>query len=268
MVVQLHDNAVNLNRAVCGESAAVSDESVEHWKEEVLSPILEGFESGDVYNVDETGLFYQLMPTKTVSVKGEAYHKGRMSKQRITVLLCSNADGSDKLDPTVIGKFHKPHCFKNSATLPCTYYRSKSAWITVDLFIKFLQASDARMGARNRKVVLFMDKCPAHPTNLGFLQNVKVHFFLAHCTSRLQPMVLGIIHSLKSKYQKAFVLKALVFIDRNEVLKLSILQAMHLLTGAWKMSTKETISNCFHKVGFNVMSSHDKDGDESSSGHA
>ncbi|XP_047118495.1 uncharacterized protein LOC124799003 [Schistocerca piceifrons] len=75
-------------------------------------------------------------------------------------------------------------------------------------------------------------------------------------------MVLGIIHSLKSKYQKALVLKALAFIERNEVLKLNILQAMHFLTGAWKMATKETISNCFHKVGFNVMSSHDKDGDE------
>lgn len=249
-------------RAVCGESAAVSDESVEHWKEEVLPSLLEGFESRDIYNVDETGLFYQLMPSKTYSVKGEACHGGKMSKQRITVLLCSNADGSDKLEPIVIGKFQKPRCFKNSVTLPCKYYSNKTAWMTADLFKKFLQAFDARMGTRNRNVVLFMDKCPAHPKDLGFLRNVTVHFFPANCTSRLQPMDLGIIHSLKSKYRKALVLKALAFIDRNEVLKLNILQAMHMLTGAWKMVSKETISNCFHKAGFNEMVTQDNDSDE------
>ena len=104
--------------------------------------------------------------------------------------------------------------------------------MTADLFKKFLQAFDARMGDINRKALLFMDKCTAHPTDLGFLRNVKVHFFPANCTSRLQAMDLGIIDSLKSKYQKALVLRALAFIDRNEVLKLNILQAMHMHTGA------------------------------------
>ncbi|XP_049958063.1 tigger transposable element-derived protein 4 [Schistocerca serialis cubense] len=50
--------------AVCGKSVAVSDESVEHWVEEMLPPLVESFECWDVFKVDETGLFTNSWPLK------------------------------------------------------------------------------------------------------------------------------------------------------------------------------------------------------------
>jgi hypothetical protein len=37
----------------------------------------------------------------------------KKDKERITVGLCINASGSDKLPPLVIGKYKNPRCFKN-----------------------------------------------------------------------------------------------------------------------------------------------------------
>jgi hypothetical protein len=38
---------------------------------------------------------------------------GNERMKHLTVLFCTNADGSDKLKPLVIGKFAKLRCFKN-----------------------------------------------------------------------------------------------------------------------------------------------------------
>ena len=61
------------------------------------------------------------------------------------------------------------------------------------------------MGAQNRQIIPFVDNCAAHPKDTSFLWNVKVVRYLANCTSMLQPIDLGIIHSLKAYYRKRLV---------------------------------------------------------------
>lgn len=63
--------------------------------------------------MDETGLFYRLVTDKTLNFKGRKCQGGKQSKERITLALTANMDGSDKLTPLVIGKFRNPRCFKN-----------------------------------------------------------------------------------------------------------------------------------------------------------
>jgi hypothetical protein len=52
---------------------------------------------GDIYNADETGLFFDLQPGKTFTFLGDFCHGGKKSKQWVIVLLTCNADGSNKL---------------------------------------------------------------------------------------------------------------------------------------------------------------------------
>jgi len=40
-------------------------------------------------------------------------------------------------------------------------------------YSQFLRQSDTTNGVGNRKVLLLMDECPAHPPDTGFLNNVK-----------------------------------------------------------------------------------------------
>jgi hypothetical protein len=87
-------------KQLAGESMAVDSESTEAWLERLPS-LLEGYER-DIYNTDETGLFYNVLPDRTLALKGESCHGWKNSKDRLTVLLCVNSDGSDKQVPIVI----------------------------------------------------------------------------------------------------------------------------------------------------------------------
>ena len=79
------------------------------------------FSPRDIFNLDEAGVFFNMIPERTYNIKGQNCHGGEKSKQRVTVVLICNADGSEKLRPWIIGKFKNPRCFKNidMSLLPC-----------------------------------------------------------------------------------------------------------------------------------------------------
>ena len=94
---------------------------MDQWVSSSLPILLQGYEPKNVFNADETGLFFKLLPDKTLEFKKEPWHGGKHSKDRITVLVGANADGSEKLPLLVIGKSKKPRCFKNVRSLPVNY---------------------------------------------------------------------------------------------------------------------------------------------------
>ena len=58
-----------VNKAICGskESAAPNDE-LETWKETVLLPTLASYAPQDIYNGNETALFYKSLPTELIAL--------------------------------------------------------------------------------------------------------------------------------------------------------------------------------------------------------
>lgn len=70
----------NINFAsVCGESGSVCQETVNDWKDR-LPDILRGYDPKDVFNMDETGLFFKALPDKTLSIRGEQCKGGKSPK--------------------------------------------------------------------------------------------------------------------------------------------------------------------------------------------
>jgi len=53
----------------------------------------------------------------------------KQNKEQLTLVLCCNEDGSDKLPLWVIGKYKNPRCFKNVnlGSLGCTYRNNAKA---------------------------------------------------------------------------------------------------------------------------------------------
>ncbi|CAF5063826.1 unnamed protein product, partial [Rotaria magnacalcarata] len=118
-------------RTINGESASVDNSTVQEGTQR-LSTILDGFDENDVFNADETGLFYRATPDRSLVLSKEECKGGKKSKERLTVLLCSNLTGTEKLKPVVIGKSQRPRCFKNITTskLPVTWLSNRTAWMT------------------------------------------------------------------------------------------------------------------------------------------
>ena len=80
-----------VGKTVCGESASVDVQVCDQWKEN-LSALLTGYLPEEIYNADETALFYRCMPNKTLEFKNKEGKGGKESKERLTVVLATNMD--------------------------------------------------------------------------------------------------------------------------------------------------------------------------------
>lgn len=68
-----------------------------------------------IFNCDETGLNFCLLPQSSIASSFEQSADGRKkSMDRVTLNDCSNASGSIKLPVHVIGNAKKPRCFKGT----------------------------------------------------------------------------------------------------------------------------------------------------------
>ena len=83
---------------------ATQADEVEEWKETVLISTLEGYSPSDIYNSDETALFYKSLPHRTYCHTDEKLSGSAKYKDRLTLLIITNMDGSDHRKLSVIGK--------------------------------------------------------------------------------------------------------------------------------------------------------------------
>ena len=190
-------------RKVSGESASVSDEVCSEWKA-LLPSLLAEYEPHNIFNADETGLFFKCAPLRRMAFKSEKCHGGKHSKERLSISFTVNSTGSKKRKLLIIGKSTNPRCFKNIKSLPVDYTANKKAWMTNDIWLNYLQKFDNDMTKANRKVLLFVDNCTALK-NAPSLKSIKLQFLPANATSKLQPLDLGIIKNFKHFYRKEVV---------------------------------------------------------------
>ena len=81
-----------------------------------------------IFNCDETGLYWRLLPNKTLADASEKCAKNfKSSKDRVTLMATANASGDFKLPLVFIHKSCRPHCFSgvNMSALPVHYYSQK-----------------------------------------------------------------------------------------------------------------------------------------------
>ncbi|KFM74814.1 Copia protein, partial [Stegodyphus mimosarum] len=155
----------------------------------------------DIYNADETGLYYHVTADSSLSYKHIALSGSKKAMDSITILCCSNMSGTDKRKLLVIGKGTKPRCFKGLRidSLPVVYCANRNAWMTSELFKEWLKDWDRELQCQSIKVLLLLDNCTAHP-HLHCLKNIQQEFLPPTTTALVQPMDRGIIKNLKNFY--------------------------------------------------------------------
>jgi hypothetical protein len=67
-------------KTISEESAIVNPTTAMDWKIEEMPQVTDGYQSKDIFHVDEIGLFYNLQPSKTLTYKGDSCHCGTKSK--------------------------------------------------------------------------------------------------------------------------------------------------------------------------------------------
>lgn len=233
------------SKIMCGEGNSVDKEVVHDWIEHRLRGVLQMYNQEDIFNVDESALFWRMLPCRTLAFKSEKVYGGKSSKERVTFLVGSSMAG-EKLALLVIGKFKNPRCFRHVSRLPINYQFNSKAWMTGKIFKTWIQKWDNSL---KRKVALFIDNCSAHqyPNNL---RNIEIFFLPPNTTAHTQPMDCGIIQNIKQFYRRRLVIKRLNAHDEKIDFSFNLLDAMELLKESWNAVKTDTIVNCFHSAGF------------------
>ncbi|UYV68152.1 TIGD1 [Cordylochernes scorpioides] len=141
------------------------------------------YTSDQVFNADESGLFWKKMPERTYVSKFYKSASGhKAAKDRITILFCSNASGDYIMKPLVINKSKMPRAFKgvNINNLPVYWRANKEAWVTAAMFTEwfhecFIPDDKKYLSSKGLpfKVLLLIDNAPGHPRDLEY-ENVEI----------------------------------------------------------------------------------------------
>jgi hypothetical protein len=231
-----------------GEAASVDIEALkDSWPSLVTE--INKYNPENIYNLDETGLFFQLAPTKTIAQR--QVEGSKKVKTRLSIAFCSNATGTDKLEPIIIGKAEKPRCFKKktASELGFQYYHNAKAWMTGVIFTSVLQKMNAYFKKNNKKALLLIDNAACHILPEQQLEYLHVKFLPPNTTAYIQPMDQGIISAFKARFKKRQLALAIDKINcdvpADLIYKVDQLTAMNWVKQEWKNLSSITIVNCW-----------------------
>jgi hypothetical protein len=261
---------------LCGEGGEVdkTDPSLLAKLNE-LYDIIHTYDPSNVYNMDETGLFFRMIPRFTVLLKNEDPSSTRgtkEAKERVTITVCSNATGSHKLPLFMIGKPENPTCLRyHSNKWPLHYSSQKKAWQdqrTFDHWFRNIFAAEVRKRT-GMPVLLIVDNATSHTPSITH-NGVRIVFLPPNVTSWKQPMDQGIIAAFKKHYKYNLLKEVIDFYEnteeevarlRDEANKLRsggaglmygrpahLIDAARIAVKSWDSVTATSITNCFKKA--------------------
>lgn len=237
-----------------GESQSVDISVCDEWKK-TLPSLIEDYQLEDIFNGDETALFWKQISSYTISDKGKSCYGTNTFKTRVSILLCVSAVG-EKIPPLIIGKPENPQCFTNQDRdkLGVHYTSNSKGWMKRSLFKTWLEVWNSKLKSVDRKVLLFLDNFSGH--QVQELSNIKLVFFPPNTTSHLQPLDAGLIFVLKSKYRTFLeerVISTNPLVSTTECLKsLSLLDIVTFLKRSWEEIETNIVKKCFQKCGFSI----------------
>jgi len=150
-----------VNASLHGSGASASVEEAA----ERMAAIRQQLEVVDVdlvFNVEETGLLYRGLPSRSYvpsedrrTARGS---KAMKSKDRVTLTLWCNATGIHKVPVTMIGKASQPMCLqgdRNASLLP--YFSQKSAWTDASVFQALVPRGARAGGSSEHRASCLLD---------------------------------------------------------------------------------------------------------------
>uniref|UniRef100_K7G7M9 HTH CENPB-type domain-containing protein n=1 Tax=Pelodiscus sinensis TaxID=13735 RepID=K7G7M9_PELSI len=198
------------NIKITGEAAAAADTEAAESFPAIFETIIkeDGYLSKQVFNLDETGLYWKRTPARTYISCEEAYAPGfKAAKDHMTVMLCTNVNKDCKLKLAVYCSANPRALARYSNNRKMILWRSNAkAWVTASIFTDYfcncltaelkdycLQENLAFkiLLVMNQGILLFA---------LFICQKTFVLFLPPNTTSLIQPLDQGAIAAFKVYY--------------------------------------------------------------------
>jgi hypothetical protein len=72
-----------------------------------LPNIIQGYDTRDIWNLDETGLLWKGVPNHSLVLQGKNCKPSKLAKERLTIVFFRSTTG-EKFKPLMIGKLQMP----------------------------------------------------------------------------------------------------------------------------------------------------------------
>ncbi|NXP21407.1 TIGD3 protein, partial [Scytalopus superciliaris] len=195
-----------------------------------LPGLLRGYVPSEVFSCGETAV---LLPA---GCPGE----------RLTLLLCTNASGSEKVPLRALGDSPRPRCLRgvNLEQMPWSYRAGSPGGLTAPLFAEWLREFNEAVRRQGKSVLLLLTEHEAHP----YLQLSNVRMvFVPPAAGLAQPLDRGITGDLKGHYRRRLLRWPPAERGTGQP---SLLDVLHMLAQAWGDVSPGLITGCFRAAGF------------------
>ena len=217
-----------------------------------------------VYNVDETALYWKSMQSRSYVSSGENRAGFKTHKDRVTLLLGGNASGSLKLKPLLVHRAKNPRALKNckKEQLPVIWHNNTAAWMTKKIFTDWFTTYFAPIVEKNNKeknldnkAILILDNATSHSANLkDIYPHIDVIYLPPNTTSILQPMDQGVIATFKSNFLRKTLKRVVQYTSGGEGNVMSfwktftIKDAVDMISEAWNGLSSQNMKGVWSKL--------------------
>lgn len=203
----------------------------------------------DVFFVEEVGILYRITPKQAWKFKTakstDRSQDFSISDERLTVVLCANADASEKRKLLIIGQSQPNDIPKN---LPAEFVTSMdpSNWITKTVFARWARQWNDDLVKQGRKVILICNSSPVHIHPYNF-SNIRIVNLPTRVLSTLHPVNHGVSMDFKVRYRRLLLEKMIAYGGLKAV---TDMDAVLMLSTAWNELSGNTIQAAFMKAGY------------------
>uniref|UniRef100_A0A3Q1B5X2 DDE-1 domain-containing protein n=1 Tax=Amphiprion ocellaris TaxID=80972 RepID=A0A3Q1B5X2_AMPOC len=248
-----------------GEAASANTAGAEAYVNNKFKAIIEegGYKPEQVFNMDETGLFWKRMPSRTFIMQEEAKAPGfKAQKDRLTLVMCGNAAGF-MIKPGLIYRSKNPRAMKNKNmdALPVYWMHNAKAWMTKALNLDWFKQCfipEVKRYLREKgldfKVLLLLDNAGGHADDLSY-DSVQIEFLPPSTTSLIQPLDQGIIRAFKALYTHNTLQQLVDAVDSDQDFSLkdywrgyTIASCLQNIQRAIQEMKPETLNACWKKL--------------------
>ena len=254
------------------------------WRKE-LEDIIEdkNLTLDDVYNADQSNLFYQKLPS-AIFIDQEAKKqyegaKAMKDKNSVTIMICTSASGC-KVPLAIAGREKKPECFRlteDGRTPPISYTYQSNGWFDRNATLWWITNVFWPHHRRTRgdvPALLLLDECSAHEVDMTKIPaKLTIKFLPSRVVHRHQPLDMGVMSAIRVGYKHMLLRCLLKLFDVEGGYELAaeqrktlpkgckglyygtkphILDAMNILRDLWdeetRYSREEGIQRCWYKA--------------------
>ena len=189
--------------------------------EEIRSTLAK-YDLKNIYNMDESGLFYRMGPSRSYLLASENRSEIRVTelqrhKHRLSLVFCVNADASHSFPISFIGKSKNPICLRGTefSHLKKNYWSQDNGWMDTKGFIHWIQKwYEAVKKNSSGPWCLVMDNCGGHDVPIE-LEGVEIVFLPSKTTAIHQLFDLGLIAHSKIRYRTALLAAVLEIMENR-----------------------------------------------------